>query len=100
MPIVQISDDLKDIIDRLVADGVVGSGTEFVEQAVRLYATDIVYDDDELIAAAEAGLADMRAGDYTTIDGPESRTAFWDRIGREVRGRTADLRSNAARKRT
>lgn len=76
MPTVQISNDVKDILERLVADGIVGSGTEFVEQAVRLCAADLDYDEDELIAAAEAGLADMRAGNYTTIDGPEFEQRF------------------------
>jgi Arc/MetJ-type ribon-helix-helix transcriptional regulator len=100
MPKVQISDDVKDILDRLVADGAVGSGTEFVEQAVRLcaadhyYGADHDYDGAELVAATEAGLADMRAGKYTTIDGPESRAAFWDQIRHEVRQKVAGMRAN------
>ncbi|HVC63663.1 MAG TPA: hypothetical protein VND19_25265 [Acetobacteraceae bacterium] len=100
MPTVQISDEVKDILDRLVADGVAGSGTEFVEQAVRRCVADLEYDEDELIAAAEAGLADMRAGTYTIIDGPESRTAFWDRIRHEVEVKVAEMRSNAAHQKT
>lgn len=94
MPKVQISDDVKDILDRLVADGVVGSGAEFVEQAVRRCAADHVYDEAELIAAMQAGLADMRAGKYTTIDGPESRAAFWDQIRHEVKQKVAGMRAN------
>jgi Arc/MetJ-type ribon-helix-helix transcriptional regulator len=89
MPDVQISDAVKDILDGLVANGVVGSGAEFVEQAVRLCAADHDYDEAELVAATEAGLADMRAGKYTTIDGPESRAAFWDQIRHEVRQKVA-----------
>lgn len=100
MPTVQISNDVKDILERLVADGMVGSGTEFVEQAVRLCAADLDYDEDELIAAAEAGLADMRAGNYTTIDGPESRTAFWAQIKREASESVDEMRSNIARENT
>ena len=94
MPKVQISDDVKDILDRLVADGVVGSGAEFVEQAVRLCAADHDYDEAELVAATAAGLADMRAGNYTTIDGPESRAAFWNQIRHEVRQKVAGMRAN------
>lgn len=97
MPTVRISDDVKEILDRLVADGIAGSGPEFVEQAVRRCAADLVYDEAELTAAAEAGLADMRAGNYTTIDGPESRAAFWNEIRREVREKVAGMRSNTAR---
>jgi predicted transcriptional regulator len=98
MPTVQISDDVKEILDRLVADGVVRSGAEFVEQAVRSCAADLDYDEGEVFAAAEAGLADMRAGNYTTIDGPESRTTFWDQIRREVREKAAEMRSGEARR--
>jgi len=92
MPKVQISDDVKDILDRLVADGVVGSGAEFVEQAVRLCAADHDYDEAELVAATEAGLADMHAGKYITIDGPKSRVAFWDQIRHEVRQKVVGFR--------
>jgi predicted transcriptional regulator len=98
MPTVQISDDVKDILDRLVANGIARSGAEFVELAVRRCAADLDYDEAELIAAAEAGLADVRAGNYTTIDGPESRTVFWDQIRREVREKAAEMRSGEARR--
>jgi len=94
MPKVQISDEVRDILDRLVADGVVGSGAEFVERAVRRCAADHDGDDAELIAATQAGLADMRAGNYTTIDGPESRAVFWDQIKHEVRQKVSALRAN------
>lgn len=53
--------------------------------------------DDELIAAVEAGLADMRDGNYTTIDAPESREAFWNGMKREVDEKVAAMRAKAPR---
>jgi predicted transcriptional regulator len=97
MHTVQISDDVKNILDRLVAEGAAATGAEFVEQAVRRCAADLDGDESDLVAAAETGLADMRAGNFTTIDGPEVQVAFWNQIGREVREQVAELRSSAAR---
>lgn len=89
---VQISDAVKDILDRLVAEGFAGNLAEAVEQAVRGCEAELGSDQDELMAAVEAGLTDMREGHYVTIDGPESRRALWDEVRREVRAEVAKPR--------
>ena len=94
MHTIQISNDLKNILAQLVAQGFAGSETEVVEEAVRRCAAEFDYSDDELIAAVEAGLADMRGGNYTTIDGPDAREAFRDGIRREV---TEDVAARRAK---
>jgi predicted transcriptional regulator len=94
---IQISDELKNMLDQLVAQGFGGTETEVVEEAVRRCAAEFDDANDELVAAVEAGLADMRAGNYASIDAADSRNAFWDEIGREVTERVAELRTKAGR---
>src|SRR5665213_1948369 len=77
MSAVQISDDLKQVIDRQVADGRAATAAEFLEAAVRRYALELEADDAEMVAAAEQGLSALRRGEYTTVDGPETRHSFW-----------------------
>lgn len=92
MRTVQISDAVKDIVDRHVATGIAASEAEFLEQAVRRYAEDL--DEDELVAAARAGIADIAAGNFTTITGPDSQKTFWDGVSADVTDRLAETRSN------
>jgi predicted transcriptional regulator len=95
MHTIQISDDLKNMLDQLVAQGFGGTEAEVVEEAVRRCAAEFDDANDELVAAVEAGLADMRDGHYAGIDGPDSRKAFWDGIRREVTERVAEVRTKA-----
>jgi Arc/MetJ-type ribon-helix-helix transcriptional regulator len=87
MGAVQIPDDLKQVIDRQVAEGRAASAAEFVEAAVRRYALDLEFDDVEAVAAAEQGLAALKEGDYATIDDRQSRRAFWEEVSRDVSAR-------------
>lgn len=85
MRTVRISDEVKDIVDRLVATGVAASETDFVEEAVRRYAEDVYAEDVEddetaLIAAAEEGMAAIQRGDYVTISGPDDLAALEERV--------------------
>jgi hypothetical protein len=89
---------MRDILDRLVAEGIATTVSECVEPAVRCRAADLDDDDeDQLMAAAQAGLADIRAGTYATIDGPEAHTAFWNQIGNLVKEQVAEMHSNAGK---
>ena len=74
---VQVSEELKQIIDRQVAEGYAASANEYLEAAVRLYVQELEAGDTALAEAAERGLAALRDGDYITIDGPESQRTFW-----------------------
>lgn len=96
MHLVQIPDDIKHILDDVVADGVAASEAEVLSLVVRRYA---IEQDDEtaaVIAAAEAGIADIEAGRFTTIASQADLNALRQRIrtrasalAREMR--TADL---------
>jgi predicted transcriptional regulator len=94
---IQISDDLKNMLDQLVAQGFGGTETEVVEEAVRRCAAEFDDANDELVAAVEAGLGDIRDGHYASIEGPDSRKGFWEGIRREVTERIAEVRTKAGR---
>ncbi|HUB44250.1 MAG TPA: hypothetical protein VMB73_04630 [Acetobacteraceae bacterium] len=79
MRTVQVTDAVKDIVERHVATGAAASESDFIEQAVRRYAEDID-NDDEVIAAAEEGLGAIRRGEYTTIENSADAAAFWDGV--------------------
>lgn len=51
MGVVQLPDDLKQVIDRQVAEGRVASAAKFLAEAVQRYAEALDLDEDEIIAA-------------------------------------------------
>ncbi len=95
MSAVQIPDDLKQVIDRQVAEGHAASVAEFLDAAVRRYALELEADDAEMAAAAKQGLSALRRGDYTTVDGPEARRSFWEGVSNDAHVRLAELRATA-----
>lgn len=80
MPNVQISDDIKQLIARCVAEGDAASETIFVEAAVLRYAEMLRDDEDTMIAAAEEGVAAIERGDYVTISSPGDLATWSDRV--------------------
>jgi Arc/MetJ-type ribon-helix-helix transcriptional regulator len=80
MSAVQIPDDLRQVIDRQVAEGHAASAVEFVEAAVRRYALELEADDAEMVAAANEGIEAIRRGDHITISSPEDQDAFRQRV--------------------
>jgi Arc/MetJ-type ribon-helix-helix transcriptional regulator len=80
MPIIQVPDEAKAIIDRHVAEGAAASEANFVLEAVRRYAGDVENDEDEIIAAANEGIAAIARGDYVTISGPDDVAALRERV--------------------
>ena len=87
MHTVQVSDEVKAMLDRLVADGFAGSASEMLELAVRRFTDEPDDEAEDIIAAAEAGIADMNAGRFTTI----ASQADVDTLREQLRGRAAIL---------
>jgi len=71
MGVVQLPDDLQKLIDRQVAEGRAVSQAEFLSQAVQRYAQALEEDDDEIVAAIDEGIADIKSGRFELISGPE-----------------------------
>jgi len=71
MGAVQLSDDLLQVIGRQVAEGRAASEAEFLAEAVQRYAQALDAAEAEILAAAEEGIADIEAGRFTLIDGPD-----------------------------
>ncbi len=71
MGAVQLSDDLLLVIDRQVLDWRAASEAEFLAEAVQRYAQALDAAEAEILAAAEEGIADIEAGRFVVIDGPD-----------------------------
>lgn len=73
-----------------VAEGRVASQSEFLAEAVRRFADDIALED-EIVAEAEAGIADAEAGRFVTVATYEDAAALHERtISRLRSGLAAD----------
>jgi Arc/MetJ-type ribon-helix-helix transcriptional regulator len=96
MRAVQVSDEVKDIVDRHVAAGSASSGEEFVEQAVRLYADYLEDDQHAVAAAAEEGREAIRRGEYTTVANQADAAVFWDCVWADATRIAAQLRAGRA----
>jgi Arc/MetJ-type ribon-helix-helix transcriptional regulator len=79
LPTVQISEDIKELVARLVADGSAANEVDVVEMAVLRYAEDLD-DQDALLAATQEGIAASGRGDYVTISGPDDERALSERL--------------------
>ena len=66
MGYVQLSDDLKSLIEQQVAEGHAASEADFVAEAVRLYAGYLATEHD-IAAMVERADGDMAAGRYVTV---------------------------------
>lgn len=71
MGVVQLPDELKLLIDRQIAEGRAASEAAFLIEAVQRYAEALELDEDEIVAAADEGVADIEAGRFELISGPE-----------------------------
>lgn len=86
---VQLPDHLKAIIDRQVAEGRVESESAYLEEAVRRYADELEAED-EVIAIANQGIADIEAGRYVLISTPQDSEALHQRAMGRLRTSLAD----------
>jgi predicted transcriptional regulator len=84
MGAVQLPDDLKQVIDRQVAEGRAASQAEFLAEAVQRYAEALESDEDEIVAASDEGMADIAAGRFELIDGPEDMQRLRTELGRKL----------------
>jgi Arc/MetJ-type ribon-helix-helix transcriptional regulator len=71
MGAVQLPHDLKQVIDRQVAEGRVASEAEFLAQAVHRYAAALEWDGGEIAVAADEGITDIADGRFELIADPE-----------------------------
>jgi Arc/MetJ-type ribon-helix-helix transcriptional regulator len=85
---VQISDDLKSIIDRQVAEGRAASGVDFLREAAVRYAEHLDAEE-ELEEIARAGIAAAEAGDYILIETEADAEALFQRTMARVRSNLA-----------
>jgi Arc/MetJ-type ribon-helix-helix transcriptional regulator len=88
MGVVQLPENLKAIIDRQVAEGRASSEIDFLAEAVRRYVEDLEAED-EIIAEAEAGIADIEAGRYTLVATTEDVEVLHERTMARLRDRLA-----------
>ena len=93
MRTVQVPDAVKEIVDRFVATGAAASEADFLDQAVRCYVA-AQQDENALITAVRAGQADIQAGNFSTVDGVESRAAFWNGVMDEAASKVAEMRAS------
>lgn len=95
MPIIQVSDRTKQMIDRFVAEGRAADIADCVADAMLVYAEQTnAFEDDTayIIAQAERGIADVEAGRFTTISASEEAESFWSAMSARVDKRISDLR--------
>jgi predicted transcriptional regulator len=78
MGVVRLPDQLSQVIARQVAEGRAESETAYLEEAIRRYAEDLDAEDD-IVAAAEAGIRDVEAGRYVSVASPDDAKALHDR---------------------
>ena len=83
---VQLSDNLQQIVERQVAEGRAASESDYVAEAVRLYA-DHLEAEDEIAAMVDRADADMASGRYVTVSTPEVSQALHESAMSRLRER-------------
>ena len=85
---VRLPVEIEEIIDRQIAAGRVASADAYLVEAARRFAEDLEVED-EIVAEAEAGIADAEAGRYVTIATPEDAEALHERTMARLRDQLA-----------
>jgi Arc/MetJ-type ribon-helix-helix transcriptional regulator len=85
---VQLSDDLKRIIDRQIEQGHALSEADFLAQAAQLYA-DHLDTEDEIAAMVERADTDVAARRFATVATPEDSRALHEAAMGRLRARMA-----------
>ena len=85
---VQLPEPLQQLADRQVAEGRVASVGEFLLEAARRFAEEIAFGD-EIMAEAEAGIADAEGGRFTTVATDADAAALHERTMARLRERLA-----------
>ena len=85
---IQLADHLKTIIDQQVAEGRAESEAAFLERAVHLYARVLIADQEAVVAAADEGSADIAAGRFIIVAGPDDAARMMADIWDDLDGQT------------
>jgi antitoxin ParD1/3/4 len=86
---IQLPDELQRVIERQVAEGRAASAVAFLEEAVMRLVDDARAEEVEIAAAAQAGIADIEAGRYATVDTPGDERLLHDGLMARLRARLA-----------
>jgi Arc/MetJ-type ribon-helix-helix transcriptional regulator len=89
MGAIQLPDELQRVIERQVAEGRAPSAAAFLEEAVFRLIDEANSEEEEVIAAAGAGIADVATGRYTTVATPEDGQRLHEGTMARLRGRLA-----------
>jgi predicted transcriptional regulator len=84
MGVVQLPDELKRLINRQVAEGRAASEADFLAEAVQRYAVALELDEAAIVAAAQEGIADIEAGRFELVSGPDGMDRLQADLGREL----------------
>ncbi|WP_424138810.1 hypothetical protein [Roseomonas chloroacetimidivorans] len=87
MGVVQLSDELQRVIERQVAEGRASSPTAFLEEAVMRLVAETSAEEDEVQRAVQNGSADIEAGRYRTVTGPDDERRLRDDMMTRLRSR-------------
>ena len=89
MGVVQLPDELERVIERQVAEGRAASLAAFLEEAVTRLVDETRAEEGTVRQAAEAGLADIEAGRYTTVATLEDGRLLQERLMARLQARLA-----------
>ena len=90
MGVVQLSDEIQRMIERQVAEGRAANSAAFLEEAVRRLVDETCAEEGAIQQAAEAGLADVEAGRFTTVATQEDGGLLHGRLMARLGARLAD----------
>ena len=75
---VQLPDELQRVIEQQVAEGRASSPTAFLEEAVMRLVAETSAEEDAVQRSAQDGAADIQAGRYRTVAGPDDERRLHD----------------------
>lgn len=85
MGAVQLSDEIQSMIERQIEEGRATSMGAFLEEAVLRLVDDARSEEEEATRAAKAGIADVEAGHYATVVGPDDNRLLHERMMARLR---------------
>ncbi len=85
MGVINLPDEVQRVVDQQVAEGRAASASAFVEEAVVRLIHDARAEEDEIAAAARAGVADIEAGRFVIVATAEDTQLLHDRLMARLR---------------
>ena len=85
MGAIQLPDELQRVIEQQVARGRATSTAAFLEEAVLRLIDAVRSEEEDIAAAAQAGIADIEAGRYLTVCNPEDEQRLHERLMARLR---------------